>query len=184
MNDERLPVKINMDELFKTDIETNKFREELYTKILNRIHKRIKTVSKQKQNNKFCAYVIPEFILGYPKYNIYECTKFIMEKLHDNGFNLKYTHPNMLWISWMHWIPQHNRMKIKQETGVNIDGLGNVIKKKEKKNMMDNLNNLFNTREPTNDKNTKKIKTYKDVNSYKPSGKFIYDMNLIKSTNI
>ena len=182
MNSDHLPVKMNIDELFKVDVETNKFREGIYTKILNRIHKRIKYVSKQKKNNKFCAYIIPEFILGYPRYDIYECTKFIMEKLDENGFKLKYTHPNMLWITWNHWIPMHDRANIKKNTGVNVDGLGNIIRKKKDKDMTNSLF-LFNDN-IKNVKNVKKNKTFKDVKTYKPTGKFIYNNSLIENTTI
>ena len=118
----------------------------------------------------------------YPKYNIYECTKFIMEKLDENGFKLKYTHPNMLWITWNHWIPMHDRANIKKNTGVNVDGLGNIIRKKKGKDMTNSLF-LFNDN-IKNVKNVKKNKTFKDVKTYKPTGKFIYNNSLIENTTI
>ena len=37
-------------------------------------------------------------------------------KLKENGFNIRYTHPNLLFISWKHWIPQYVRTEIKKKT--------------------------------------------------------------------
>ena len=62
------------------------------------------------------------------------CTSYIIEKLIDNGFMIKYTHPNLLFISWRHYIPHYERAKIKKNTGVSVDGWGNVVvNKKDKK---------------------------------------------------
>ena len=61
--------KINIDELYekKRLIDINKL--ELFKKILNRIHVRIKTTAKQNVNEKFCWFVVPEIIIGVPKYD-------------------------------------------------------------------------------------------------------------------
>ena len=45
-----------------------------------------------RNNDKFCFFLLPEFILGVPKYDMVECTSYVIEKLVDNGFILKYTH--------------------------------------------------------------------------------------------
>ena len=51
--------KIYIDELYekKRQIDVNKL--ELFKKILNRIHVRIKTIAKQSTVDRFCWYVIP-----------------------------------------------------------------------------------------------------------------------------
>ena len=58
---------------------------------------------------------------------------YVINKLTENGFQVKYTHPNLLWISWQHYIPHYERANIKKQYGVSIDGFGNVIKKSDKK---------------------------------------------------
>tara|TARA_B000000475_G_C15987519_1_gene443658 strand:- start:1325 stop:1765 length:441 start_codon:yes stop_codon:yes gene_type:complete len=137
---------------------------------------------------KCCWYVIPEFILGLPKYDTGSCTEYLMNKLDDNGFIVKYTYPNLLFISWNHYIPDYERMAIKKEQGVSIDGFGNVIKKKKKNDDDGNFNNLMlkNAPESSSDKKgiLKKPKDdkYKSINTYKPKG-LIYSNDLINSIN-
>ena len=107
--------KINLDDLYKTqkNIEDNKIK--IYKKILQRAHKKIKTTSKSRNCDKFCFFLVPEFILGIPKYDIATCISYVIDKLVDNGFNVRYTHPNLLFISWKHYIPYHTRMDIKKK---------------------------------------------------------------------
>ena len=123
--------KLNLDDLFarKHQVEQNKIK--VYQTILNRIHKKIKVTSRQKYNDLFTFYVIPEFIMGIPSYDVASCTSYIIQKLRDNGFIVKYTHPNLVLISWKRWIPMHKRMEYKKRTGIKIDGHGRKISEKE-----------------------------------------------------
>ena len=93
--DEPFNEKLNLDELYERTRETSQTKIKTYQKILARIHTRIKAISRQRNNNKFCMFVIPEFILGIPRYDIAECTNYVIEKLTDNGFQLKYTYHNL-----------------------------------------------------------------------------------------
>ena len=170
--------KINMDELYSNKKVEFQNKTKIYQKILARIHKKIKHTSKLKNNDEYCFYLIPEFILGTPKYDVGACTAYVISKLEENGFQTKYTYPNLLFISWKHYIPDYERQKIKDQTGMKIDGFGNVIKKKSSNN---NPNLL--TLKDTNKKSvvTKK-KNYTPITSYKPSG-VIYSNDLIKKIN-
>ena len=171
--------KVNLDDLYKTKKNTFDHKIKIYDKILNRIHKKIKTTARNRNSRCFCMYVIPEFILGIPKYDITLCTTHIIDKLEKNGFKIKYTHPNLLFISWQHYIPYYERQEYKKQTGINIDGFGNVITKKSKKNESGNINNLLLK---NGEKSIKVKKTdFKDISSYKPTGKFIYDKETIKT---
>ena len=171
--------KVNLDDLYKTKKHTFDHKIKIYDKILNRIHKKIKTTARNRNSECFCMYVIPEFILGIPKYDITLCTTHIIDKLEKNGFKIKYTHPNLLFISWNHYIPYYERQEYKKKTGINIDGFGNVITKKSKKKESGNINNLLlkNSEKPVKVKKT----DFKDISSYKPTGKFIYDKETIKT---
>ena len=125
--------KINMDDLFTQRKRTEEHKIKIYQKILARVHSKVKTTSRMRNNDKFCFFLIPEFVLGIPRYDMVNCTTYIIEKLIDNGFLIKYTHPNLLFISWRHYIPHYERVKIKKTTGVSVDGWGNVVVKKRKK---------------------------------------------------
>ena len=179
--------KLNLDELFTQDKTNNNNKTKVYQKILQRVHNKIKLTSRQRNNMKCCWFVIPEFILGLPKYNIELCTQYLMEKLDDNGFIVKYTYPNLLFISWNHYIPDYERIAIKKEQGISIDGFGNVIKKK-KKGDDSNPNSLMLKNAPENTTSKKSIlkksnnDKYKSINTYKPGG-LIYSNELINSIN-
>lgn len=169
--------KINLDDLYDKKHEKEKLKLSIYEKILDRIHNKIKFTARQKHNEQFLFYQVPEFQLGLPRYDVGDCIAFLINELEDNGFHIKYTHPNLLFISWQHYIPSYKREIIKKETGVQIDGFGNVIEKKNKqKNNDEKLLNLGNT--IMNKKNNSDDNEYKDIDSYKPTG--IYNIELMK----
>ena len=89
---------LNINELHRTIEQKKQNRIKCYEIILEKIHKKIIYTSKKEQS--FCIYIIPEYIVGLPMINNNECTQYIMERLHINGFNVKYTFPNVLYISW------------------------------------------------------------------------------------
>ena len=117
--------KINLDELYEKKKQYDLNKLELYNKILNRIHVKIKTTSRQKIDEPFCWYVIPEVIIGVPKYDQSACIAYIYHKLADNGFLVKYYHPNTLFICWNHFVPSYVRNELKKKTGMVVDEFGN-----------------------------------------------------------
>jgi len=114
-DDNNISDKINLDDLYEKKRESDEGKLQIYNKILNRIHAKIKTTSRQLTNERFCWYVIPEMMIGITKYNVAECTGYIIEKLKDNGFLIRYTHPNLIFISWNHWIPGYVRQEFKKK---------------------------------------------------------------------
>ena len=180
MEDE-YPDKINLDDLYTRKREVEQNRLKVYKKILNRVHKQIKISSRQKFNNQFTFFVIPEFQVGVPTYDIAACTAYIIDKLKDNGFKVKYTYPNLLFISWSHHLDKFKRMEIKKMYGINVDSTGNIINKDDQKKTNETTSNDANSmilRRNTNivvsNKNKKEFKNIKD---YKPTG--IYSLNLL-----
>tara|TARA_Y100000590_G_C15685307_1_gene1001377 strand:- start:212 stop:784 length:573 start_codon:yes stop_codon:yes gene_type:complete len=184
MND--LNDKINMDELYKQRKITEEHKIKIYQKILARVHSKIKIVARTRNNKRFCFFLLPEFVLGIPRYNIEICTSYVITKLLENGFKIKYTYPNLLFISWSHYIPNYERAKIKKLTGINVDGFGNIIKKKaEKTTDSSNMNNLLLKNKKINIKKSDINKQYKSVDTYKPTGNLIYNDSLLaKMRNI
>jgi len=177
--------KINLDDLYSTQksIEDNKIK--IYQKILYRVHKKIKSTSKNRNCDKFCFFVVPEFVLGIPRYNTETCITYIIDKLLDNGLQVRYTHPNLLFISWSHYIPYHTRLDIKKKHGVKLDGFGNVIDQKKKKDDSSNMNSLiFNNKSNITLENKKIVKkNYTEISSHKPTGNLIYSKDLLNKTN-
>ena len=69
MYKERFSEKINLDDLYtrKNEIEQN--RAKIYQKILSRAHTKIKITSRQRTTEQYCFFVIPEFMIGIPRYD-------------------------------------------------------------------------------------------------------------------
>ena len=189
-NDEQ-SIKLNMDELYSKKQQQDMNILNNYNKILLRIHSKIKYVSKQLVNEQCCWYIMPEMMIGIPKYDVKDCTAYTIEKLRENGFIVRYTHPNLLFISWKHWIPSYVRSEIKKKTGQQIDEYGNLVNKNEEnEHLQDNNNNNNNNNNYNNlmlnnkNKSDKSKLDYKDIKSYNPSGNLIYSNNLLKKLDI
>ena len=179
------PEKINLDDLYEKKKQSDIKKVATYNKILKRIHSKIKVTSRQRNNNQCCWYVVPELILGVPMFDHVNCINYIIEKLDENGFRIKYTHPNLLFISWNHWIPGYVRNELKKKTGVQIDGYGNKIIKDNPNEKKENPNHLLlmkdsNVKLNVETLDKKKDSNFKDINSYKPTGN-IYDTKFIKN---
>ena len=183
-NIEDFSEKINIDELYENKRKYDLNKLALYNKLLNRIHVRIKTVSRQKINEGFCWFVVPEIIIGVPKYDQGACIAYLLDKLKDNGFNVRYIHPNTLFISWLHWIPSYVRTELKKKTGILIDEFGRKIEEnpEEQESQTDSSNPdnfILNRNQDASQKNKQAKKEYTPIKSYKPSGNLVYDDDLL-----
>tara|TARA_B100000579_G_scaffold435804_3_gene459994 strand:- start:327 stop:944 length:618 start_codon:yes stop_codon:yes gene_type:complete len=185
-------LKLNMDELFAKKQQQDLNLLNNYNKILVRIHNKIKYVSRQLINDQCCWYVMPEMMIGIPKYDYKDCTAYVIEKLRENGFVVRYTHPNLLFISWKQWVPGYVRSEIKKKTGNDVDEYGNIIDKTRTNNNdndndpldKDNYNNLFTNNKTVKTAREKTNTDFKDIKSYNPSGNLIYGNNLLKKLDI
>jgi hypothetical protein len=177
--------KINIDELYEKKRQQDLNKLTLFNKLLNRIHIRIRTTSRQKTDEQFCWYLVPETILGVSKYDQGSCIAYLMDKLKTSGFNVRYIHPNLLFISWMHWVPSYVRTEIKKKTGIKIDEYGQRIIDEEgdedeqkmiANDSSDPNNYLLKQNEHQKDRLKKE---YTPIKSYKPSGNLVYDDDLL-----
>jgi hypothetical protein len=179
--------KINIDSLYEKKQQMDLNKLELFNKILNRIHVKIKTTSRQKIDEQFCWYVVPEIIIGIPKYDQGALIAYLVDKLKTNGFIVQYYHPNTIFICWKHWVPSYVRNEIKSKTGIVIDEYGKKVSQDDNDtryitngdyNYNSNINtNINNNIKSINNAQTKSKddKKYTPINSYKPSGKLIYN---------
>ena len=173
--------QINIDDLYEKKKQYDLNKLELFNKLLNRIHVKIKTTSRQCLDVQYCWYVVPETIIGVPKYDQGACIAYLIDKLKTNGFNVRYIHPNLVFISWMHWVPSYVRTELKKKTGIEVNEFG------ERKpgtadvpRDADNANNdmvVLNVNQYG--KREKPKKEYTSIKTYKPSGNLIYDESLI-----
>jgi len=185
-NIEDFSEKINIDELYEKKRQHDLMKLELFNKMLNNVHKRIKLTSRQKIDNQMCWYLVPETILGVPKYDQGACIAFLMDKLKTNGFNVRYIHPNLLFISWMHWVPGYIRTEFKKKTGFTINEYGQKVEEKDddkNDNMIEdnpsNPNDYLLKQNDPNQKGKQQKKEYTPIKSYKPSGNLVYDDDIL-----
>ena len=184
-NVEDFSEKVNIDELYEKKRKQDLNKLDLFNKILNRIHVKIKTVSRQKVDEQACWFLVPETIIGVPRYDQAGCIAYLISKLQTNGFNVRYIHPNLLFISWNHWVPSYVRTEIKKKTGITLNEYGKKIEEN------DDADNDVKTIEPSNpndymlreqnmeQKGKPQKKEYTPIKSYKPSGNLIYDDELL-----
>ena len=182
-NIEDFSEKLNIDELYEKKRQHDLNKLALYNKLLNRIHVRIKNISKQRMNDQFCWFVVPEIIIGVPKYDQGACIAYLLDKLKENGFNIRYIHPNTLFISWQHWVPSYVRTELKKKTGIVINEYGMKIDdtKMIEENNQESINPndfILNKKDDNNNIKSQK-KNYTPINSYKPSGNLVYNEDLL-----
>jgi hypothetical protein len=173
--------KINIDELYEKKQQRDLKQLSIFNKLLNRIHKRITFTSRNRVNDKFIWFTVPEYIFGEPLYDQGDCIGYLVNKLEENGFHIRYIHPNTLFVSWENWIPSYVRNEIKKKTGKIIDEKGNVIDKKENDEDDSNPNSkLLNDKNGANSSQKNK-REYTPINNYRPTGNFVYNPELLEN---
>jgi hypothetical protein len=129
----------------------------------------------------------------------------VLAKLEENYFQVRYTHPNLIFISWGHYIPTYVRTEFKKKTGIAIDEHGN----RKDENMSDgtdggggirlitnsgsnenenldhallNRNKSMTTTTATTGLGSNVVikKEYKPITSYKPTGNLVYSNDFLK----
>lgn len=179
--------KLNIDDLYEKKRQHDLMKLELFNKMLNSVHKRIKLTSRQKVDNQICWYLVPETILGVPRYDQAACIAYLLDKLQKNGFHVRYIHPNLLFISWMHWVPGYIRSEFKKKTGVTINEYGQPVEDKDNNENNEgterddgNPNNyLLKQQQPSDGAPKKPKKEYTPIQFYKPSGNLVYNDELL-----
>lgn len=166
---------LNIDELYEKKQQQDLKQLQIFNKMLTRVHKKIK--QEAKKNAKLCMFLVPEIILNTPKFDNASCIAYLLYNLKENGFLVRYTHPNLLIISWEHLLPTYVRNEIKKKTGISVDKFGKIEETQdtEEVNEEDTQINI------QYDKSKKK--EYKSIQSYKPTGGLIYDEELLETIN-
>jgi hypothetical protein len=168
-NIENFTDRLNIDELYEFKKVQDQNELALYNKVLNRVHIRIKATAKHSQ---ICWFLVPEIILGVPKYNNANCIAFIINRLQDNGFHVRYVDPNLLWISWVHFVPSYVRSELKRKTGIVIDENGiNTTTSSTSLTSASSSSSSSEMELTLTNRHKPAPKKYNDTSNYKPSGK-------------
>lgn len=186
--------KLNLDDLYEQKKQEDLAKLYTFNRILTRVHEKIKVASRQKNSQQFCWFLVPEVLIGVPNYDKNACITYIVSKLEENDFVVRYTHPNLLFISWKHYVPNYVRTEIKKKTGTVIDKFGNYVSEADPDappsadgsdmNMM-----MYNKKGATatnasaanaTSSAKKPADNFKPIASYKPVGNLIYNQDLFK----
>lgn len=73
-----------------------------YNKILEQIYNRIRVISRLPNSQCYLLYTVPPFIFGLPKLDLEDCVVYLIYQLRHAGYDVRYTPPNMVYISWLH----------------------------------------------------------------------------------
>ena len=94
--------KLNPNELYERRIRRDQSRLRAYNQVLEQIHNRIYTASQLPNHPADILYTVPPFILGLPKLDLEDCIVYLVFQLRQAGFEVRFTYPNLLYISWRH----------------------------------------------------------------------------------
>ena len=103
---------INIDELHDKEREKTSRKFEVYQKILEKCHNKIRTTAQNANNNGYCFYQVPKYIFGIPLFDTKSCIMFLVSALTQNGFDVRYTHPNLLFVSWIDKTSRSSRLML------------------------------------------------------------------------
>lgn len=84
--------------LYQREEKRDTQRKELYDSIVRKIHHRVETVTQRSETQ--CLYEVPQFVLGMPLYDPFQCTGYVIQTLKAQGFHVRYYNPNMLHVNW------------------------------------------------------------------------------------
>jgi hypothetical protein len=93
---------LNPSDLYDKRKTKDAGRLRAYNKILEQIYNRIRTMSKLPNSQCFLLYTVPPFILGLPKLDLEDCVVYLIYQLRHAGYEIRYSPPNMIYISWLH----------------------------------------------------------------------------------
>jgi hypothetical protein len=91
---------VKAKDLIKVQKEKEKIKYKSFSKIYSFVEKKINLASSC--GYYYTWYHIPEFIIGYPLYNLDECKNYIIDKLKKDGFdtNIDESQPTLIIIKW------------------------------------------------------------------------------------
>lgn len=189
VNDDESTGKVNIDDLYENKKNRDIKQLSIFNKLLNRIHNRIRITGRNKRGDRHIWFTVPEYIFGEPIYDKGDCIAYLVHKLHDNGFLVKYIHPNTLFVSWNNWVPQYVRSEFKKKTGKLMNEKGEITDPRKDLDDEDQGNDqekdlnygIFNHGAAQPPPQKKDQKQYTPIDKYKPTGRFVYNPDILES---
>lgn len=98
---------MQVGDLYNKRQSRDKARLKAYNQMLETIYHRVRVTSQLPTGQTYLLYNIPPFILGLPRIDLEDCVVYLVYQLRASGFEIKYTYPNLLYISWGHHEKQY-----------------------------------------------------------------------------
>lgn len=95
--------------LFEKRVARDASKLRAYNQVLSQIQNRIKVTAELPGNQHYLLYTVPPFILGLPAIDLQDCIVYVVHQLRTGGFEVKFTYPNLLFISWKHYEQEYMR---------------------------------------------------------------------------
>lgn len=86
-------------------------RKEVFQIILEDCGKLIKKSDDMKRM--CCMFVVPDFVIGQPLFDLHECISFLVKEMKARGFSVHYIFPKSLFITWQSKRTTDERKSIK-----------------------------------------------------------------------
>ena len=88
--------------LFDARLKKDQARHRAYNQILEQALQKVAHSASQPTQPTFVYYNVPPFVLGLPALDLQDCVVYIVHQLRTQGYEVRYTYPNLLHISWAH----------------------------------------------------------------------------------
>lgn len=93
--------QLSPKELFEKRKQRDSAKLKSYNVILEKIYTRIRTSSREGLDP-WILYTIPPFVIGAALMDQQDLVVYLVYMLRNQGYEVKYTYPNLLYISWKH----------------------------------------------------------------------------------
>lgn len=94
--------RLEPKDLYEKRVRRDHARLRAYNTLLEQIYHRVYAASQVNGNTSSLFYTVPPFLLGLPKLDMEDCIVYLVWQLRDAKFEVRFTWPNLLFISWRH----------------------------------------------------------------------------------
>ena len=94
--------QLHASSLFDVRLKKDQARHRAYNEILERALQKVAHSAVQPNQPTFVYFNVPPFVLGLPTLDLQDCIVYLVHQLRNQGYDVRYTFPNLLWISWAH----------------------------------------------------------------------------------
>ena len=154
----------------RSEVQAREARKiKTYERILEMCYNKILTTNKQ-CDDCCCIFTCPNVVFGLPLFNLFECIRFIMEKLVEKGFEVHLAIPNNIFISWK---PESEKRAQYSRDLYQLDKPTHTqlsLDYKPNEKLQDKDRKLF-----LGKSEVKKERNYKPINDYQQSTNIIYN---------